>query len=163
MLRARRNERGARRGRRRIRPRRAARSCHGRVAQWPASSEQRSRRRRLGRSQHAADVLHRSRRGAGERRVSSRRCGCRRRRRQHRHAAKQPWPRAPWIADDHRTRRWGDRHRAGGGRLRPARGSLEPRRRLRRAGWRNDGSAQLLRDAAGHRGWQRYGEARWSQ
>ena len=28
---------------------------------------------------------------------------CRRRRRQHRHATKSTWPRAQWIADDHRT------------------------------------------------------------
>ena len=59
-------------GRRRIRPRPSARFADGRVAQWPASAEQRSRCRRLGRSQHTADVFHRARRGAGERRVSSR-------------------------------------------------------------------------------------------
>ena len=156
--RARRRRRG-----RRIRPRPSARSAHGRVAQWPASPEQRSRCRRLGRPQHAADVLHRARRGAGERRVSSRRCGCRRRRRQHRHAAKQSWARAQRNADDHRTRRRGDHHRAGGDRLRPARGNVEPRSRLRRAGRCHDGSAQLLRASADHRRWQRYGEARWSQ
>ena len=63
------------------------RFADGRVAQRPASAEQRSRCRRLGRSQHTADVFHRARRGAGGRRVGSRRCGCRRRRRQHRHAA----------------------------------------------------------------------------
>ena len=75
----------------------------------------------------------------------------------------QSWPRAQWNADDHRTRRWGDRHRAGGDRLRPARRNVEPRRRLRRAGRRHDGSAQLLRASAAHRRWQRYGEAGWSQ
>ena len=37
-------------------------------------------------------VFHRARRGAGRRRVGSRRCGCRRRRREHRHAAKPSWP-----------------------------------------------------------------------
>ena len=74
-------------GRRRIRPRLSARSAHGRVAQWPASTEQRPRCRRLGRSQYTADVFHRARRGAGGRRVSSCRCGCRRRGREHRHAA----------------------------------------------------------------------------
>ena len=55
---------------RRILPRLPARSAHGRVAQWPASTEQRSRCRRLGRSQHTTDVFHRARRGAGERRFS---------------------------------------------------------------------------------------------
>ena len=88
-------------GRRRIRPHPPARLADGRVAQWPASAEQRSRCRRLGRSQHAADILHRARRGAGERRFSSFRCGCRRRRREHRHAASQSWPRTQWNADDH--------------------------------------------------------------
>ena len=62
-------------------------ACHACVAQWPASSEQRSWCRRLGRSQYAADLLHRARRGAGERRFGDLRRRCRRRRRQHRHAA----------------------------------------------------------------------------
>ena len=60
--------------------------------------------------------------------------------------------RAHWNAHDHRTRRWRDRHGSGGDRRRAAGRGVEPGPRLRRAGRRHDGSAQLLLTSADHRG-----------